>query len=220
MTRLRSLLRHLTYANVVATLALFIAIGGSSYAALSLGSRDVADNSLRSRDIRNNDLRSRDVRNRGLLGRDLKRDSLSGAQIKEGTLGQVPAARSAERLGGLSALDLKVRCPSGTVLRGGGCIEEAARPAVAFGRGVDDVRKCWKTASRSTPSCKELGQVGGIISPEGEWTSNVYQDASNPDGPSEQLEVVVVVPNQEGVDFRQANTPDQLPFRCVALPSN
>ena len=63
MTRLRSLLRHLTYANVVATLALFIAIGGSSYAALSLGSGDVADNSLRSRDIRNNDLRSRDVRN-------------------------------------------------------------------------------------------------------------------------------------------------------------
>ena len=38
--------------------------------------------------------------------------------------------------------------------------------------------------------------------------------------PSEQLEVVVVVPDQEGVAFRQANTPDQLPFRCVALPSN
>ena len=60
----------------------------------------------------------------------------------------------------------------------------------------------------------------GIISPEGEWTSNVYQDASNGMDPSEQLEVVVVVPNQEGVDFRQANTPAQLPFRCVALPSN
>ena len=67
---------------------------------------------------------------------------------------------------------------------------------------------------------KELGQVGGIISPEGEWTSNVYQDASNGTDPSEQLEVVVVVPDQEGVAFRQANTPAQLPFRCVALPSN
>ncbi len=154
MTRLRSLLRHLTYANVVATLALFIAIGGSSYAALSLGSRDVADNSLRSRDIRNNDLRSRDVRNRGLLGRDLKRDSLSGAQIKEGTLGQVPAARSAERVGGLSAFDLKVRCPPSTVLRGGGCIEEAARAGLALDCGVGDVRKCWKTTYRSTRSSR------------------------------------------------------------------
>jgi TRAP-type C4-dicarboxylate transport system permease large subunit len=52
----------LSYANVVATAAIFVALGGSSYAALMVTSKDVRDNSLRSRDIRNNTLTSRDVR--------------------------------------------------------------------------------------------------------------------------------------------------------------
>ena len=107
-----------------------------------------------------------------------------------------------------------------TVLRRGGCIEEAARAAVTLDRGVGDLREMLGRHLPIYTELQELGQVGGIISPEGEWTSNVYQDESNLDGPSEQLEVVVVVPDQEGVAFRQANTPAQLPFRCVALPSN
>jgi hypothetical protein len=57
---------RLTYANVVATLALFVAFGGTSYAVLLIGSREVVDNSLRSRDVRNNTLRSRDIRERAV----------------------------------------------------------------------------------------------------------------------------------------------------------
>lgn len=50
LDRLRT---RLSYANVVATLALFIALGGSAYAigAGTIGSREVRDNSLRPRDI-------------------------------------------------------------------------------------------------------------------------------------------------------------------------
>jgi hypothetical protein len=49
--------RRLTYANVVASIALFATLGGSSYAALklptnSVGSRQVKDRSLRARDFR------------------------------------------------------------------------------------------------------------------------------------------------------------------------
>ncbi len=54
---MRRFATQLTYANVVATLALFVALGGTSYAVLHVGSDDVVDNSLRSRDIRNNTLR-------------------------------------------------------------------------------------------------------------------------------------------------------------------
>ena len=70
--RIRS---RLTYANVVATLALFIALGGTSYAVLRVGTDDVVDNSLRSRDIRDNTVRGRDIRDRSLRARDLRRDS-------------------------------------------------------------------------------------------------------------------------------------------------
>jgi hypothetical protein len=62
----------LTYANVMATAAVFIALGGSSYAALKVTSKDVRDNSLRSRDIRDNSVTSRDIRNGTLTPKDFK----------------------------------------------------------------------------------------------------------------------------------------------------
>ncbi len=57
---MRRLQQHLTYANVVATLALFVALGGSAYAigAGTIGSREVRDNSLRPSDIDERRLRA------------------------------------------------------------------------------------------------------------------------------------------------------------------
>jgi hypothetical protein len=69
----------------VALLALFVALGGSSYAALKVNSRQIVDNSVRSKDLRNNDVRSTDVRN----------NSLAGADINEALLGTVPSASTA-----------------------------------------------------------------------------------------------------------------------------
>lgn len=42
----------LTYANVMATLALFVALGGGAYAAIEITGRDVKDRSLTGRDIK------------------------------------------------------------------------------------------------------------------------------------------------------------------------
>jgi hypothetical protein len=44
--------RHLTYSNVIATLALFIALGGSSYAAIKITGRNVTDGSLTGKDLK------------------------------------------------------------------------------------------------------------------------------------------------------------------------
>jgi len=66
---------RLTYSNVVATLALFLALGGSSYAALSITSKD--------------------VKNRSLKGGDLKKDTVTGKEIRESKLGRVPSATNA-----------------------------------------------------------------------------------------------------------------------------
>src|SRR2546423_11181088 len=75
--------RTLSYSNVMATLAVLIALGGSSYAALSITGRNVKDGSLTFRDLRGNTVR--------------------GAQISESTLGRVPRARNADRLNGVTA---------------------------------------------------------------------------------------------------------------------
>ena len=70
-TFLRRLHRHLTFANVVSVVALFVALGGSSYAALRIGSSQIADNSVRSRDIRDGEIRGKDIRSRTVSTSDL-----------------------------------------------------------------------------------------------------------------------------------------------------
>ncbi len=82
-TVLSSFRNHLSYSNVTATAALFIALGGTSYAVMSVDSRDVVNNSLQSGDVRNNSLRSRDIRDRTLQARDLTRNGLGGGVVKE-----------------------------------------------------------------------------------------------------------------------------------------
>lgn len=67
-------------AMVVALLALFVALGGSGYAAVQL-------------------------KNGSVPGKKLKRNSVTGKQVKESTLKTVPQARSAGLLAGQSAGD-------------------------------------------------------------------------------------------------------------------
>ena len=57
--------QHLTYANVISTLCLFLVLGGTSYAAVTL-----KKNQVRSVHIKDGQVRSKDVRNRSLLAVD------------------------------------------------------------------------------------------------------------------------------------------------------
>jgi hypothetical protein len=94
----------------LALIALFVALGGTSYAAAtgSIGSRAIKNNSVRSRDIRNNQVRSRDVRNFSLLKKDFKAGQLpAGPTGPQGPRGLTGAAGP-----------LLSQLPSGRTLRG------------------------------------------------------------------------------------------------------
>jgi hypothetical protein len=58
---LANLKQRLTYANVTATLALFVALGGSSYAALSLPRNSVGANQIRVGAVGTSEIRDRSV---------------------------------------------------------------------------------------------------------------------------------------------------------------
>jgi hypothetical protein len=73
---------RLTYANVMATLAVFIALGGSSYAALRITGKDVRDNSLTGADVKN--LTGKDVRDNSLTGADVRH--LTSVDVSNGSL--------------------------------------------------------------------------------------------------------------------------------------
>ncbi|MCW2956747.1 MAG: hypothetical protein JWO69_1616 [Thermoleophilia bacterium] len=66
--RLRS---TVTYANVVATVALMVAVSGTAYGVSTLGSGSITDGSVRSIDIANNTVASVDVRSGGIGKLDL-----------------------------------------------------------------------------------------------------------------------------------------------------
>lgn len=80
----------LTYANVVATLALFIALGGASYAALKL-----PKNSVGAKQLKKNAVATAKIKNAAVNGAKVKDDSLTGKDIDESSLGAVPSANQA-----------------------------------------------------------------------------------------------------------------------------
>jgi hypothetical protein len=86
---------RLTYANVVASLALFVALGGGAYAAItppknSVGSKQIKDGSVRTADLANNAVTAAKVKNGSLLSADFKAGQLpAGAQGRAGVQGPV-----------------------------------------------------------------------------------------------------------------------------------
>lgn len=199
---IRALRRRLSYANVMATLAVFIALGGSSYAALTVTGRDVA--------------------NRSLTYRDLKRDTLGGARIKESRLGKVRRARNADRLNGVTATQLLLRCPSDTVPVSDVCVENKPRGSAPYGiaAGICEGIDRRTTPGRRLPSHDELmtaiGDSGIGLAANGELTRNVYPSASDPG----RLDVLYITDNVGSVALTPDTAAGAKAFRCVADPLN
>jgi hypothetical protein len=91
---------RLTYANVMATIAVFIALGGASYAAFKL-----PKNSVGSKQLKKSSLTLAKIKKNAVNGAKVKNHSLSGADINLAKLGTVPAATSADTANALSPLE-------------------------------------------------------------------------------------------------------------------
>jgi hypothetical protein len=81
--------RRLTYANVTATLALVLALGGAAYAAIqlprnSVRSMNIKNGQVKARDIGNNQVRSSDIKNGQVKGEDIKDGDIASADIGAG----------------------------------------------------------------------------------------------------------------------------------------
>jgi hypothetical protein len=193
--------RHLSYANVMATLAVFIALGGSSYAALNITGRDIKDGSL--------------------TQRELKRNALGGSTIKESRLGKVQRARNADRLNGLRAGRFLVRCPRDTVPVSDVCVETAPRAAAPYRIAAVACEGANRrtTPGRRLPSHDELmtaiGDYDIALAAGGELTRNVY-----PSSDPGRVDVLVVTDDVGNVAVTSDTFTGAKPFRCVADPLN
>jgi hypothetical protein len=79
---------------LVALIALFVSLGGVSWAVAtgSIGSKALKDNSIQGRDVRDETLESRDVVNGGLQSRDIRDGALRGVDVHDRSIGGIDLA--------------------------------------------------------------------------------------------------------------------------------
>ncbi|HWD64977.1 MAG TPA: hypothetical protein VG405_07360 [Solirubrobacteraceae bacterium] len=75
---------------IVALIALFVALGGSSYAAVTL-----AKNSVGSKQLKKNAVTTAKIKNGAVTGNKIKNGAVTGNKIKLSSLGTVPSAKVA-----------------------------------------------------------------------------------------------------------------------------
>ena len=191
---------HLTYANVMSTLAVFIALGGSSYAAVTISGSNIKNRSIPRTKIRHN--------------------TLTGTEIKESRLARVPRARDADRLNGTTADALKVRCPSDTFPIADVCVERAARAASAYSSAVLTCSGIGTPSGpgRRLPTHAELraALTAVQLAAGGELTSNVYPSPSDPG----RLDVLFVTDQVGSVGLAPDTFAGAKAYRCATDPLN
>jgi hypothetical protein len=143
---------------LVALAALFVALGGSAYAAIVVTGHN----------IRNGTVEGADIKNGALASRDMKHDSIGGVAILESRLKTVPSATQADGLTRFAVVS-----STGALSRGRAAASATrtseGRYQVVFDR---DLRACAYFAT--------LGDIGSATPPSGQiGTSSL---SSNPNG--------------------------------------
>jgi hypothetical protein len=162
--------KALSFSNVIACLALFVALGGSVYAAGKISGDQIKPNSLPGNRVKARSLTAKQVKPGSLTGTQIKAGSLSagkiqagsltGAQIKPGSLTSTEINQST--LTGVSASALaKVQytsatvsltpggtggtasCPPGTNVIGGGALVSNEIEAIVNDDGPNSSRTGW-----------------------------------------------------------------------------
>jgi len=186
--------KQLTYANLMATVAVFIALGGAGYAASKLPKNSVG---------------SRQIKVGAVTAAKIKQGAIGRAQIDLGALGTVPTsanadhataadsatrateasiaakATSAERLGGFSAQQIiaaaRPSCPADTIETAGLCFEAQERPSEQTWTGA--LKTC-AADGRFLASISELAAFLVQVDPpeelgdHDEWVSDLWHTES------------------------------------------
>lgn len=140
---------RLTYANVMATIAVFVALGGSAFAAATV--------------VKKNSVSSKSVKNGTLKGVDVAKDTLTGDNINEGTLKvAVPTLPS---------------CPTGTTKVAGLCIESTERAAQGLDGAMTTCAQANRYLP-SVAQLRTLHVQAGV-SVAGEQASDLGQDTNH-----------------------------------------
>ncbi|MGH2959694.1 MAG: hypothetical protein ACRDKE_08815 [Solirubrobacterales bacterium] len=184
MRRIRS---KITYANVVATLALFIALGGVSYAAVKLPANSVGE-----KQIKKNAVVGKKIKKNAITGDKIKPGTIKGTDITLASLGKVPSAAAADSAGVAATTDqlMTVAKRVGPSFSGGASQDDARQqatpvPLVAYGQ-VSVYGKCYLYSGQLYVELFEKttadGALSALYSYDYYYGSNQYLNTATPEG--------------------------------------
>jgi len=179
-----------TPATIVALVALFVSLGGTTYAAIKLPA-----NSVGTKQIRDGAVANRDLHAQAVTGSKVADNSLTGAQINSSTLGTVPMAtratsadhaadaahadnsdhaKTSDLLAGSPASTYLVHCPTGLhrAPKTDICFDFTERAAATW---TDALKTCVAAGLR-LPDPGELAQVFDDLGAfqDFQWTSSQF----------------------------------------------
>lgn len=202
--------RRFSYANVTATLALFLALAGgvASAAHLQVFSSDIVNGEVRGRDIEAGAVGAGKLAANSVSDAKVIDDSLGGAEIVESSLAEVPSAAQA---GDARTVDGRsATCPLNTRFFLGACWEEQRRtgtdtlPNAMSDCTVDDRYLPHALESRAfAQRFRGIGDANVL-----EWTQAIFSDNGGPGVEG----IAVSRLGGVGVEDDQAHHP----YRCVA----
>jgi hypothetical protein len=165
----RKLRPHLTYANVAATIALVLAVGGgTAWAASKVRTRDIAYHAVTASKVNFNAITASKVKNGSLSGKELRDSSVATEDVRNGTLrtedfgaGQLPKGDKGDKGDPATALHGTVTA-AGVPSNGSGVASVVpgaeGEYAVTFDR---DVSRCAVVAMVATAGADADGTVTG-----------------------------------------------------------
>jgi hypothetical protein len=183
------------YANVAATLALVISLGGTSYAAVTITGKDIKNGTIKHADLGSSSVTSKNVRNGSLLARDFAAGQIpAGAKGPKGDKGDTGAAGAQGPAGPGARWALVKR--DGTILAQSGGISVANMFDGGYyldfgssveGQGIVVSSAYLSTDSQNTaaPTAEVCGGGGDLVDCEATATNDrrhVYVQTADPDG--------------------------------------
>jgi len=175
--------RSLTFSNVVACLALFIALGGTVYAAGKISGKQIRKSSLPGNRIKPKTVSANRIKPKSLSGSQVKPNSLTGTQINEKTLTGVSAAALADvqyqavtaQLPTGRFSTLTANCPTGSYAIGGGATLSNDERGYVNDSGPSPLRTGWSATGWGywpngvemtvTAVCVVVEKPGGAVNP-------------------------------------------------------
>jgi hypothetical protein len=173
---LSKLRTRLTYANVMATVAVFIALGGSSYAAITVTGKNVKNSSLTGKDLKDRSLTGKDIKKSSLTTTEVKDRSLLSKDFKAGQLPAGPQGLKGDTGASATKLFGNFNGSDGSLVKGSGVASSSRATTgtyfIKFDRNVDNCILLASTGSQNSDNPEP--RIAGASHINGDPTANAF----------------------------------------------